>query len=447
MSQWIISCLFYLLLIAQHRKNEASFVITNPDSKTVIFDSDATITIAAKAEEGTDFNYALDYVNDVVVPELEKISGVAQVDVQGAADEYLKLVLDEDKMRQYGISISDIAGVIQGADFSLPIGSVRNGGSDIGVTIDTEIRWSTDITNLEIRTKSGQLIYIGDVLSDMNLYREDTESISRFNGQESILIDIIKKSSGETMKVCREAEAVIGRLTADGIAFEVVNSAADDIQETLMEVLKTLLEGVLFSMLVLFIFFGDLRASLIVGSSIPLSMLGGMALLNAMGVSLELMYGTGMVIAIGMLVDNSIVVLESCFRVKEETADFKETAIKGTAAVLMSIAASTLTTVVVYVPIGMSGGMAGQMNQSLSYTVVFTMVCSFISAATVVPTFFYLFKPIEKKELRVNKVLDVLGNGYRRNGYPDISKKRCNGTVSINEHRKYSDNLDDERGP
>lgn len=101
------------------------------------------------------------------------------------------------------------------------------------------------------------MIYIGDVLSDMNLYREDSESISRFNGQESILIDITKKSNGETMKVCKEAEAVIGRLTADGITFKVVNSAADDIQETLMEVLKTLLEGVLFSMLV--VFFHDIR--------------------------------------------------------------------------------------------------------------------------------------------------------------------------------------------
>lgn len=201
------------------------------------------------------------------------------------------------------------------------------------------------------------------------------------------------------MKVCEEAENMIEAFTADGISFEVVNSAADDIHDTLMEVLKTLLEGILFSMLVLFLFFGDLRASLIVGSSIPLSMLGGMALLNAMGISFELMSGTGMIIAIGMLVDNSIVVLENCFRAKDETEDFKEAAVKGTAAVLMSIAASTLTTVVVYVPISMAGGMAGQMNLSLSYTVVFTMICSLISAVTVVPTFFCLFKPVEKKVL------------------------------------------------
>lgn len=385
-----------------------------PQILEISLDSDATITIAAKAKEGTDFNYALDYVNEVVVPEMEKINGVAQVDVQGAADEYLKLVLNEDKMRQYGVSISDIAGVIQNADFSLPVGSVRNGSQDIGVTMDTEILWSSDIMGLRIQTKSGELIYIGDVLSDINLYREDVDSISRFNGQESILIDVTKQTTGETMKVCQEAERIMETLATDGIEFEIVNSAADDIHDTLMEVLKTLLEGVLFSMVVLFVFFGDLRASLIVGSSIPLSMLGGMALLNAMGVSFELMSGTGMIIAIGMLVDNSIVVLENCFRVKEETEDFKETAVKGTAAVLMSIVASTLTTVVVYVPIGMSGGMAGQMNQSLSYTVVFTMVSSLISAATVVPTFFYMFKPIEKKELRINKVLDFLGRGYRK---------------------------------
>lgn len=168
-----------------------------PQIMEISLDSDATITIAAKAKEGTDFNYALDYVNDIVVPELEKIGGVAQVDVQGAADEYLKLVLDEQKMRQYGISISDIAETIQGADFSLPLGSIKNGSQDIGVTIDTEIQWSTDIAELKLATGSGQIIYINDVLSDMNLYHEDADSISRFNGQESILIDVTKKSSGK----------------------------------------------------------------------------------------------------------------------------------------------------------------------------------------------------------------------------------------------------------
>jgi len=167
-------------------------------------------------------------------------------------------------------------------------------------------------------------------------------------------------------------------------------------------------------MLVLFLFFGDWKASLIVGSSMPLSLLASMILVHFMGINLDLMTGTGLIIAIGMIVDNSIVVLESCFRMKEEGLTFQEAALKGSGVMAMSVFGSTLTTIVVYAPLTTTQGMTGQMNQPLCFTIIFTMIASMISALTVVPLFFCKIQPKEKKEIPMNRLLAKVGVQYER---------------------------------
>lgn len=385
-----------------------------PQIMELSMDEGATITIAAKVHDPEQMHAVIKYVNDEIIPNLESINGVAKVETSGSSEEYLRLVLDETKMQQYHLAISDVAAVIAEADFSLPVGAITTGNQEIGTTVDAEVFWQTDLCNLKLQTRTGAVITIGDVVSVVNLFDEEADSLSRYNGQDSVLIEVTKKTTGSTLSLCKEVEKVMSNYSMEGVEFEVVDSAADDIEGMLMEVLKTLVIGVAFSMLILLIFFGDIRASLIVGSSMPLSLLAAMFLLDMFGISFELMSGTGMIIAIGMLVDNSIVVLESCFRMRDEVEDFKEAAIRGTGAVIMSIVASTITTIVVYVPLVFVNGMAGQVIYSLSCTVIFTMVSSLISAMTVVPTFYHLMKPVEKKKLAINRVLNVLEAGYRK---------------------------------
>ncbi|WP_312072157.1 efflux RND transporter permease subunit [Anaerotignum propionicum] len=372
--------------------------------------SDATISVAAESTDGNDIQ---DYVNDTIVPKLESLNGVAQVNVTGTQDKYLKIILNEDKMEQYNLSITTVASYIASADFELPVGKLDIGSQEVGVSANTDINWETDLQKIAIKTNSGGLIHLGDIANFMNLYEDDADSISRYNGSDSVLIDISKKSSSGTISVCNKVEETLKELKTDGIEFKIIHSTADDIMDTLIEVLKTLLIGVLFTMLVLFLFFGDIRASLIVGSSMPLSLMMAMILLNFMGISFDLMTGTGMLIALGMIVDNSIIVLESCFRMKEKQPDFKTAAMQGVKVMLLSIIASTITTIVVYAPICVTTGLSGQMNQSLCFSVIFTMLASLLSAVTVVPLFFTLIKPIEKKELFINRILDKLGKKYR----------------------------------
>lgn len=382
-----------------------------PTIMEISLDSEATITAAAKATEGFDL---MGYVNDVVTPRLETVNGVAQVEVTGGQDKYVRIVLNSEKMDQYGLSIGDIAGFIASAKSDVPAGSVTTGSMEESVSVVTEVEWQQDLPNIVLKTGAGDLVRLTDVANIVGLYKSDAESFNRYNGRDSILIDVTKKSSGATISVCNEVEGILDQLTMDGVEFEVIHSSKDDILDTLMEVLKTLVEGVLFTMLVLYIFFGDLRASLIVGSSMPLSLLATMLLLNFMGISFDLMTGTGLIIAIGMIVDNSIVVMESCFRMKTTHADFKEAAIQGTSTVMTSIIASTLTTVVVYLPIAMTSGMSGQMNQPLSYSIVFTMLASLISSIAVVPLFFSKIQPVAKENLPINRLLEKLNRAYDR---------------------------------
>lgn len=373
----------------------------------------ATMTISASAPDGTDIQ---SYLNDTVVPKLESLSGVAQVEVSGASDEYLRIVLDEAKLEQYGLSTSAIGSAISTADFDMPVGTVTAGTQDIALSAFGDIEVSTpNIRQVPIQTASGQIVRLGDVATFINLYHEEADSVSRYNGNESALLEVTKQNSASTVSVCGSVDETLAQFTAaDGVHFQSIYSEADSIKESLASVLQTLMIGVLLTMLILLIFFGNIRASLIVGCSMPLSILIAMILLNFAGFNFDLMTGVSLVIAIGMIVDNSIVVLESCMRAQERGLDFKEAAAQGTGEVLMSIFGSTLTTVIVYIPLGMAQGMSGQMAGPLSWTIALTMLSSFLCAVAVVPLIFSLIHPRAKSELPINRLLAQLQRFYRR---------------------------------
>ncbi len=371
----------------------------------------STMMISAVAPEGMD---ATSYLNDTVVPVLESIGGVAMVEVTGAQDEYVRIVLDEAAMRQYGLSISTVGAAIAAADFDMPVGDVTLGTQDIALGVYGNVDVNPTFRNLPIQTPSGQTVMLEDICTFFNLYREEADSVSRYNGNESVLLSISKQDSASTMEVCNAVLEVLDQYSADGISFEVIYSEGESILETLGEVLNTLITGVILTMIVLLVFFGDLKASLIVAISMPLSILLAVILLNYAGYAIDLMTGTSLIIAIGMIVDNSIVILESCMRVREEGLDFKEAAVQGTSTMLMSILAGTLTTVVVYIPLAMADGMVGMMAAPLSWTILLTLLSSFVSAVVVVPLAFVWLKPRAKEDIPVNRLVRRFQRFYRR---------------------------------
>lgn len=216
------------------------------------------------------------------------------------------------------------------------------------------------------------------------------------------------------MGVCGKVLDTLDGYAGQGISYEVINNEADNITVTLQSIFQTLLVGVVLAMAVLFLFFGDWKGSLVVGISMPLSVLLAVIVLNFIGYDMNVLTGTGLILAIGMIVDNSIVILESCFRFREQGLSFQEAAAQGTSTMLMSILAGTLTTVVVYVPLSISQGMAGMMFGPLLWTIILTLLASFLCAVVVVPLAFTLLTPKAKEDIPVNRLLRKFQNFYRR---------------------------------
>ena len=216
------------------------------------------------------------------------------------------------------------------------------------------------------------------------------------------------------MGVCGKVLDTLDGYAGQGISYEVINNEADNITVTLQSILQTLLIGVVLAMAVLFLFFGDWKGSLVVGISMPLSVLLAVIVLNFIGYDMNVLTGTGLILAIGMIVDNSIVILESCSRYRAQGLSFQEAAAQGTSTMLMSILAGTLTTVVVYVPLSISQGMAGMMFGPLLWTIILTLLASFLCAVVVVPLAFTLLTPKAKEDIPVNRLLRKFQDFYRR---------------------------------
>ena len=400
------------------QKNLDMYASTLPDtvSDPVILemsmDMMATITLSAKATGDLDL---LNYLEENIVPEFEKLGGVASVEVSGGEENYVSVRLKEERMRQYGLDISSVASYIGAADFSMPAGSIDRGSQSLtlrgGVSYDT----IESLKNIPLMTSSGNVIHLSDV-ADVYAAVKDSDSISRYNGQDNVTLSVTKRQSASTLDVTKAVTQTMERLNAqnEGVELSVINDSSEQILSSLQTVFSTLVMGVLLSMVVLFLFFGDWKASVIVGSSMPISVLTTLVLMNATGITLNIISLGGLVIGVGMMVDNSIVVLESCFRVREQRMDYREAAVEGARLVTSSIIASTLTTIVVFLPISLMSGLSGQMFKQLGFTIIFSLTASLISALTLVPLLFLRVKPRERTEIPLSRLLRRVEAAYGR---------------------------------
>lgn len=371
-----------------------------------------TMTLSVTTTGDTD---VLTFVNDELEPELDRIADIADITVTGGQEDYIRIELHQDKMKQYGVTMANVATYIKTTDFTIPIGSVKQGTQKISSSASSKPETLIDLQNVPIVTNRGSVIKLSDIAT-VSMSAKDYSSVSRFNGNDSISIGIAKTQSAGTVNVSREVKDVIEKVAAKNSAVQisVAYDAADGIISSLSSVAETLVLGVILSMIVLFIFFGDFKASLIVGSSMPLSLLVALIAMSFAGFSLNIVTMGALVIAIGMMVDSSIVVLESCFRLKDEKPDFKEAALVGTQTVGSSVVASTITTIVVYLPLATMDGLAGQLFDELGFTIIFTMLASLIISLTLIPIFFWKYRPKEKKSLPINKLLEIINAGYRK---------------------------------
>ena len=401
----------------------------DPTIMEMQMDQAAIMTVQAGSDSNID---VVSYVEDTVKPKLEGLTGVSSVDVMGGAENYIRVRLNEEAMKEYGLTIDTVTQYVTAADFTVPAGSVEQGSQDISLSASADVDAITDLESIPVRTTKGSIVTLRDI-ADISYAVKDAESMSRHNGEANLSIDIAKKQSASTVTVSNQVLAALDELMLiePDVKLEVTSNTADKIIESLKSVGETLVIGVLLSMLTLFIFFGDIRASLIVGSSMPISLFAALIAMRLAGFTLNLVTMGALVVAIGMMVDSSIVVLESCFRSRTKGLDYEQAAYMGTTEVAMSIIASTITTVVVYVPMALISGMSGQMFRPLGFTIVFAMLASLIAALTLIPLFFSRFKPEEKRDAPATRFMHFISEKYARAVRKVIPRKRLVVLVAI----------------
>lgn len=316
----------------------------------------------------------------------EKIEGVSSVDIVGGQEQEIQIIVDQNKLNHYGVSIAKVRQTISAENLNMPSGTIDYGASDLQLRAVGRFQSLDDILNLVVTTGSGNSVHIRD-FAEVRLAEKERSSMSLINGREGVIYSLSKNSTANIVTVSDNVLKAIGQLSKSWpeLNFELLTNTSDTIKTNINNIVSTAFLSAIVAVFVLLFFLGDPKSSLIIGVSIPTSILATFAMMYFMGVTMNVVSMGGIVIGIGMLVDNSVVVLENINVHFMRGLSPKEAAAKGTKEVSMAITASTLTTLACFVPLLFVGSVVGQMLRDLSLTICFALTASLVSALTFVP--------------------------------------------------------------
>ena len=328
---------------------------------------------------------------------LEPVTGVAAARVRGGLEEEIHILVDAEELERVNISINQVISRLQAENINAAGGRIREGNAEYMIRTINEYQTLEEIADTIVYRQDGREIRLKD-LGQVVYGQRDREMLTRTNGGESVQIDIYKEADSNMVKVGERIKTAVGtihgshRSTVAGklykeedVILQVVADRSVFIDNSINEVKSTAVMGGCLAIVVLLLFLRDFRTTTIIAVSIPISIFVTFAPLNMLGVSLNIMSLGGLAMGIGMLVDSSIVVLESIYRCREEGDSVRDAAIRGTKEVRGAVVASTLTSICVFFPMVFVEGLAGQIFSDLGLTVVTSLVASMIVAVLFIP--------------------------------------------------------------
>jgi HAE1 family hydrophobic/amphiphilic exporter-1 len=342
---------------------------------------------------------------------LEQLDGVAQVTVAGGLEQEIQVIVDPERLESYGLSIQDVATALANANRAGSGGTILQGALRYPLRTLGEFRTIAEMEDVVVGRAGageGRTVRVSDVGQVVDGFA-DRDVLARYNGQEAVGLLLFKESGANTVQVAQQVDGVLDLLRAEfpDVTVDIASSQAGFIRDSILNVILNIVEGGVLAFLVLFLFLREPRYPLVVALSMPVSLIGTFALMDAFGVSLNIMSLGGLALGVGMLMDNSIIVLENIFRHRElieggteaaaagavvaatTEAPARETpmdtAARGTEEVMGAITASTLTTIAVFGPIIYVKGVAGELFRDLSLSVAFSLLASLVVAFTLLP--------------------------------------------------------------
>jgi HAE1 family hydrophobic/amphiphilic exporter-1 len=355
---------------------------------------------------------------DTIIPRIEQTPGIATASVNGGREKIIRVEIPQSRLEAYGLTVTQMQQMLSSQNMQVAAGTITEGGLSYILTTLGEYTSLEQIRNTVISYKGGGLVngeiqqprtvFLRDVANVIDGYR-DEESTVFVNGTPAVMMQVQKQSGKNSVQTARNLRERLEKMTKEipqDIKITEVFNTTDQIENSLNEVTSTATSGALLAVLILFIFLRSIKPTLIIGISIPVSILVTLLLMYFAGLTLNLMTMAGLVLGIGMLVDNSIVILENIYRYREKGSKLQAAAVLGTQEMIVAIVASTLTTICVFAPLVAFQGMlemAGEMFAGLAFTVVISLAISLLTAILLVPVLSSHYLPLvtrKQKPLR-----------------------------------------------
>ncbi|ENZ30552.1 MULTISPECIES: efflux RND transporter permease subunit [Clostridium] len=358
------------------------------------------------------------YAEDTVQVKLESIDGITSADINGGDKTQINVIADPTILSSYGVSLDTIKGLLSATNKSYPYGSITQGDDKIVIRSVDKVEALEDIKAIQIPMSNGETVSL-DKICTVEYGTVDKQSIYRYNGQESLVMDVQKQQDANTVQVMKNVNSKISELNNENSQFnlKIVNDTSEYINSSINDVMKNLILSAVIAFFVILLFLKSGRASFVVAVSIPTSIIGAIALLYFTGETLNMVTLSSLVIAVGMVVDNATVVIENIFKYrKDPNLSLEEAAIQGTNTVSTAVMASTLTTVAIFLPILFTEGFTKIMFGSLAKTLIFALTLSLIVALTLVPSIFAKLsggKNGAKMEEKPSPIFDKISEGYK----------------------------------
>ena len=324
---------------------------------------------------------------DTVGPALERIDGVAQVTVSGGVSQQVAVEVDNTRAAGLGLSSSYIAQILAAENLLYPAGDLQNGSQHL--TVSTDAKLST-VENVILPLPTGGSVRLSEV-ADVSLESLNPDTVAKTDGTACVILQVSKQSGANeasTAQAVAEAMAELKEKNA-AVAYSIPYLASDYIDLSVEAAIQNIILGVVLAAIVVFLFLRRWGATATIAVSMPVCILTVFVLMNVFDLTLNMMSLGGIAMGVGMIVDNSIVVLENIYRYAAEGHSRMESCVDGTKEVFTSLTASTLTTVAVFLPLGLTGGIAGMLFRDFCLTIAFLILASLVIAVTLVPLLCY----------------------------------------------------------
>jgi multidrug efflux pump len=360
--------------------------IDEPVIAKIEADASPVVWLALSSDVHTPLQLS-DFANRIAKPLLQTAPGAADVRIFGERRYAMRIWIDPDRLAAYRLTVQDVEDALRRSNLELPAGRIESIQREFNVTAATDLQTPEQFRAMALRTINGQTIRLGDVARVMEGPQEERTSV-RYNSRDAIALGVIRQATANPLALSAGVYALLDRVRADlplGVQIEVANDNSIFIDRSIKAVYTTIAEAVVLVALVIFVFLRTLRASLIALVTIPVSLIGTFALMALFGFSINTLTLLAMVLAIGLVVDDAIVVLENVYRYIEQGMKPFEAAIRGAREVGFAVIAMTLTLAAVYAPLAFTPGRTGRLFTEFALALAGAVLVSGFVALTLTP--------------------------------------------------------------